>query len=239
MRLVGLVVAGLLSFASAAEVDATSAVATHSRALEDAQPSGLGDICTSLLEAGLGAVIPEVVGSEESPVTCECNPTLFPSLSISLTCASSDPVCLPPDIICGTPSIEVGLDVSALLDGANPISFDACFAGLVIAGTIPIIEVLGPLCFSLVLTLLGSVGIGPGLDSTNATTADLQAESTRTCKATLSGQECNSCTVCDGGLGLEYDCSNIEVDLKSNQCAHMNLPTTLRDVYHPDKLVSS
>jgi hypothetical protein len=237
MKLVGLPLVVSLFFASAAEIAATSV--TRSRALEDSPPVGLGDICTSLLEAGLGAVIPGVAGTEESPVTCECDPELFPSLSISLTCASTDPVCLPPDIICGTPSIEVGLDVSALLGGENPITFDACFTEVVIAGTIPIIEILGPLCFSLILTLLGSVGIGPGLESTNATTADFQAESTRICKATLNDQECNSCTVCDGGLGLDYDCSNIEVDLKSNQCVHMNLPKTLKDVYHPDKIVSS
>jgi hypothetical protein len=200
----------------------------------------LGDICSLLLGATLGATVPALAGTEDSLLTCGCDPTIIPSLSISFECESAEPVCIP-DVICGTPSIEAGLDLTALLGGESPITFEACYSGTVIGGVIGLPDQI--LCFSFLQTLLGSIGIGPlangNADDTRNSTS-IQAESTplRECTATLNDQECSSCSFCDNNQGLAFDCTNIEGGVVSNTCVAMKLPNDVQDVYRPDQMIA-
>lgn len=131
------------------------------------------------------------------------------------------------------------MDVTALLGGGSPILFDACFSDVVLLGTIPIVEVLGELCFSLIQDLLGQLlparNEGGNSTTTTTTNANQDESAGRACLATLDNQECTSCTICANGL--KFDCSNIESEVASAECVPMNWPTTFSDVYNPKDLV--
>jgi hypothetical protein len=229
----------------------------------------LGDICSLLLSAAVGATIPQLGDT----VSCECDPTLVPSLSVSLSCASTEPVCLG-DIVCGTPSIDAGLDITALLGGGeSPITFEVCYTEAIVAGTLELPSEI--LCLSFLQTLLGTIGIGGGgiggggdaatapvggaaapaggaaapaapaggaatpAGKKGATPAGtVQGDSAvRTCTATLGGQECSSCSFCDGGM--VFDCSNIDGKVATSECIPMKVPNDINDVYHPDAMIAA
>jgi hypothetical protein len=221
----------------------------------------LGDICSLLISAAVGATIPQLGDT----VSCECDPTLVPSLSVSLSCASTEPVCLG-DIVCGTPSIDAGLDITALLGGGeSPITFEVCYTEAIVAGTIELPSEI--LCLSFLQTLLGTIGIGGGGGGGDAATAPVggaapaggaaapaggaaapvgkkgatpgtvQGDAVRTCTATLGGQECSSCSFCDGGM--IFDCSNIDGKVATSECIPMKVPNDIDDVYHPDAMIAA
>jgi hypothetical protein len=213
-------------------------------------------VCSLLLSAAIGATIPQLADS----VSCNCDPTLVPSLSVSLSCASTVPVCLSNNIVCGTPSIEAGLDITALLGGESPLTFEVCYTQATLGGTIELPSEI--LCLSFLQTLLGSIGGGGGGAPPDATApvggggaapaggaaapagkkgattpTTVQGDSVRTCTATLGGQECSSCAFCDGGM--IFDCSNIDGKVASSECIPMKVPNDINDVYHPNTMISA
>lgn len=201
---------------------------------DDKIPTSLNEICSNLINGALGRIVPGLGGTEDSALTCTCEPSLFPSVAIEFGCETTEPVCLPENIVCGIPSVSVALDVTDFIAGEKLVSFDVCFSEIFILEVIPVIELLGPLCFSLIRALLGSdakkVRKSPG--------AAGKARRAWACSgATYGGQECKSCSVCDGGSGFIFDCTNIDSNLVSSTCSgSMNLPTTIDDVYHPEAI---
>jgi hypothetical protein len=249
----GVVVAVVLPVLAAASND--SAVVARPNDARDLQGTTLGDVCSLLLSAAVGATIPQLADS----VKCECDPTLVPSLSVALSCASTEPVCLS-NIVCGTPSIEAGLDITALLGGESPLTFEVCYTQAILGGTIELPTDI--LCLSFLQTLLGSIGIGGGGGGGGGAAATtpvggaapggggaaapagkkgatpvVQGDSVRTCTATLGGQECSSCSFCDGGM--IFDCSNIDGKVATSECIPMKVPNDINDVYHPDAMIAA
>jgi hypothetical protein len=184
-------------------------------------PTTLDGICTLLL----GNVFDSVLGTVER-VTCSCTPVLFPSVSFTLECESTEPACLPNNLVCGIPSASVSFELEALRAGELPVSYDVCFTEIYILNNIPVIEVLGPWCLSLALTLIDTLN---GNSAQEATVSD--------CTATMSGAECNSCGVCNGGDGVIFDCTEVVGGLETTTCAAMNLPTNIRDIAKVDTIV--
>jgi hypothetical protein len=114
-------------------------------------PTTLNGICTLLLGDLLGNISPTLDGTEDSTMTCSCTPAHCPAVSYELECGSTDPVCLAVDLLCGIPSASVSVELAALRAGELPVSFDVCFSEIDILNDIPVIEVLGPFCLSLVI----------------------------------------------------------------------------------------
>lgn len=200
-------------------------------------PTTLTELCSNVIDIGLGRLVPGLAGTPDSFLTCTCAPSIFPSIAIEFGCETTEPVCLPQDIVCGIPSVTAGIDVSKLQAGENPVSFDVCISEIIILEVIPVIELLGPLCLSLIQDFVGGgeeekAPAGPG---GGAPKADAAAATSWQCSATYDGELCTSCTVCDGQSGMMFDCSNVNSNVVSSTCS-MNLPTTVDDAFNPQDI---
>lgn len=47
------------------------------------------------------------------------------------------------------------------------------------------------------------------------------------CAASMNGEACTSCTICDEGLGFQFDCSEIDKRAKQSLCVPANILTNL------------
>lgn len=153
---------------------------------------------------------------------CFCEPTIRPP-TITVGCATIDPVCIiPPTVLCGIPSVAVGIDVFNLLKGGLPVVFEVCFTEVTIAG-IPVPELAFiPFCIKTGGGIIGLITgiIGGNAKSLGLNTSNMKVGDSEACTARFGNTDCNSCTVCDAATGgVLFDCSNIAPKLVSTKCA--------------------
>lgn len=145
----------------------------------------------------------KVCGSGFGPVTCECNPKLWPP-AVNAACGFDTPVCFPPGQdsgACGFPTLEVAFRPGNILRFASPAVFRVCYNDLTIARA-TIAKTPIPLCFG-----LGSGGVRNLISALFPSTA-VFGDSTFECEATLGDSTCGSCSLCQDADGNDgpYGC---------------------------------
>jgi len=189
----------------------------------------LDGICTELLDATIGGVGAALLGET---FACTCDIELLPP-AIFASCGTGLPVCfVPPDIVCGKPLLEFGIDLFAILDGEFPLTGQVCYNDLVIFGALDLSQL--PLCIGVDAGLFEIFGIGE--DGVNVTIPEGALNDA--CTATVGDDECTSCEVCSGGL-ISFNCTEFHPELIAT-CADLGvIPTSFADLYRVDEVTLS
>lgn len=146
----------------------------------------------------LGAFLP---GS----YTCTCGLNLeIVNLGFSFTCTATTALCFP---LCITPSISGNL---ALIN--NVASLEICNNGFDNSGGLngPAFT-LPPFCIEL------------GGRTNTEVFGDAHESKLNKCKMNSQGETCNSCEICDGGLGYKFNCTNVDEHLVQSTCLGAHL----------------
>ena len=127
--------------------------------------------------------------------TCTCTGDLKPGSGITATvgCQLTNPVCLVPPYFCGKSTVAASVKVKPLKGVSSLVAnVTACFgidsglpAGLTALGIPNSLCIMGQPSLS-----------GLGLAS---------------CSIELGGTQCNACTICSSGVGVTFDCSNVNL----------------------------
>jgi hypothetical protein len=158
-----------------------------------------------------------------STISCDCT-TMFFSLSIGFTCASSEYGCIPIPVVgdlCSSSSVsgQVGLNIGQLALNLNVL---ACADNALLnrtdtnSGEIETTE-LGDIC--------ANIGMLAGLGGASITD----------CSVNIRAQTCESCTSCLTGsnsTGLQFSCPGL-IDV----CIPINIPIFVREL-NPDLTLS-
>jgi hypothetical protein len=153
-------------------------------------------------------------------LTCEC----FLTLGIVFTCTYDEPVCSNGDAdgICSTPVISGELNILML---SATLKF--CTAGTTDGG----VAVPG-LCIDFGGSLLDGLNLG-GIFGADSEGQQVKGNLLH-CSASVLGQTCQSCEICDMGLGYSFDCSNVESIYVQSEC----VPATIISGFFMDQKVS-
>lgn len=176
-------------------------------------------VCAQLVSGFLGGIL-SLVGAN---ITCDCGLELIPP-GVSLGCGTASPVCfVPPDIVCGEPSLSFSLDLLSIFSGGFPFGGEICYNNLKIGGVLDLSAI--PFCLSLSPTLLGFLGI-PVADVGGNVTLDSIEEP---CTAKIGEQSCTSCDVCSG-TAVSFNCTNIYEGFEAT-CTDIGIiPTAFTDI---------
>lgn len=152
-------------------------------------------------------------------ITCNC----FLTIGIVFTCSYGEPICLGDNDsgVCSTPVIKGELNILLL-----SATLEFCTAGTTDGG----VAVPG-LCIDFGGSLLNGLNIG-GLFGADAAEGQKQGNLLH-CTASVLGETCQSCEICDGGLGYTFDCSNIESIYVQSKC----VPATIISGFFMDQEV--
>lgn len=138
------------------------------------------------------------------------------------------------DFICGIVSTLLPGQVECTCNVGLSLSF-ACVYQEPIAGFMPAITgTLGLLELSATLevcTADPTVDMPAGVClSFGGTSKGIEADSSgglEHCSASIKGEACNSCDICDEGIGFQFDCSNIDEKVVQSMCVPANILTNL------------
>jgi hypothetical protein len=141
-------------------------------------------------------------------VTCRC----FLTIGIVFTCTYGEPVCLSGNEndsgLCSTPVVKGELNVLML-----SATLQFCTSGTTDGG----VAVPG-LCVDFGGSLLNGLNIG-GLFGADSEGQQQEVKGNLLhCTASVLGETCNSCEICDSGLGYMFDCSNIVATYVQSEC---------------------
>ena len=181
--------------------------------------------CSQIISGFIGGIF-SFVGAN---ITCGCGLELIPP-GVAIACGTSAPVCfIPPDIVCGEPSLSFSLDVLSVFTGGFPFGAQICYDNLKIGGVLDLSAI--PFCLSLSPTLLGFLGI-PAADAGGNYTIDSLDEA---CTAKIGEQICTSCDVCSNTT-ISFNCTNIQEGFEA-QCVDIGIiPTSFTDVVRVDEV---
>jgi hypothetical protein len=144
----------------------------------------------------------------ENQVTCDCEMIDASSSNYEISCSTHETKCDPNQINCGIVSSSI-----QIINGQyNPNRITTCT-------TYP--DPFGETCTSIDYcnrndtssTTLSS----SSTDTTNETSA-LQEPLVCGCQVVYNGNPCHSCTVCNDGNGINFDCTNVNEYAYSEQC---------------------
>lgn len=151
------------------------------------------------------------------PGNLECN--CFLTIGIVFTCAYGEPVCTGGDEgLCSTPTVTGELNILTLT-----AQLEFCTAGTTNGG----VAVPG-LC----VDFGGSLLTG-GLFGADAVGEEKKGNLAH-CTASVNGQTCNYCEICDFGLGYTFDCENVEPGYVQSEC----IPAQIISGFYMDQEVS-
>ena len=198
--------------------------------LQDGQQHGreliFDSFCASLLSGLIGG-IGSLVGAN---ITCDCGLELIPP-GISVGCGSSAPVCfVPPDIVCGVPSLDFSLDILSIFAGGFPFGAEICYDNLMIGGVLDLSFI--PFCLSLSPSILSIFG----LSDADAQAGNYTIDSIdKTCDAKIGEDACLSCDVCSSNT-VSFNCTNIHPVMVAT-CVDIGvIPTSFSDVVRVDEV---
>jgi hypothetical protein len=152
----------------------------------------------------------QVESKLENQVSCDCSTIDGSSASYQIQCSTNEPKCDVNNVHCGivTSSIQI-------TDGQyNPNVMTTCTKYW---------DPMGETCTTIDYCNNTLFDMGTP-DTTNTTNTDNTTETSQQapvvcgCQVTYEGNVCNSCTVCNDGNGISFDCTNYNEFAYSEQC---------------------
>lgn len=154
------------------------------------------------------------------PGNLECN--CFLTIGIVFSCAYGEPVCTGGDKgLCSTPTVSGELNILTATAALEFCTAGTTNGGVAVPGVC--VDFGGSLLTGGIFDIFGADGV-----------EEEKKGNLAHCTASMNGETCRSCEICDFGLGYTFDCENIEPGFVQSEC----IPAKIISGFYADQEVT-